>query len=779
MNGEMIESEASMNPSDDPNAGPPSRTAVGATRPSTLPLALQKLRESVATNANALFTRSLDAIDDALFNFSEKSESMVERSAYMDSMRSLRLGRNAIEQTFREQLDTRFREFLRHGGRMVKVEETTLDANSLALVEEGDLEEDLATSGMAAKGLLRHNSALFALQQRLAVLLGTGHVDIEAIPFGPKAVCESLRAVVGRIEADITVRLVALKIFDRHLVMDLDQVYDDANRLLAQAGVLPNIRYQPPPRAPREGDSASSRVADAVAAATGSADGGSTEDTNAPAEPLSAEASELLSALASLLDRRRGSMRGERPVEAGPVVQKNELIHALSQLQSRRSAELDPEFATLSPMQQVERVKQDLIDQLRRSGFERAEHRVETADEDAIDLVGMLFQFVVQDRSLPAEIQAVLSRLQIPYVRVAIKDRHLFAQRTHPARVLLDSLAGASVGWSREADRDGRLLGALTETVERVVTEYADDPRLFETLDAHFRSTLERQRKLSEVAEQRAADVALGREKLALARRTANALVNTKLETFELPPLAREVIVNPWTNYLVLTHLRHGAESNEWRSATSFVDAVIWASKPKTTEQDFARLATLVPQMQSLLRHGLGMVGFGDQDTQRLSQGFVALFDSLHQREVALDQAETIAAAERSLENLPTAPVVDADPGGETEAASALAEDDEYLQRVRDLKVGTWIEFAAEGTTPERAKVSWISPFSARLLFVNRKGLKVAERSVYTLAGELRSGSAQVLEVAPIFERALNSIMSRLKYEHLLAGGGPQGPTPT
>ena len=116
-------------------------------------------------------------------------------------------------------------------------------------------------------------------------------------------------------------------------------------------------------------------------------------------------------------------------------------------------------------------MKQDLIEQLRRSGIESAEHRVETSDEDAIDLVGMLFQFVVQDRNLPAEIQAVLSRLQIPYVRVAIKDRHLFAQRTHPARKLLDTLAVSSVAWSREADRDGRYLKALTQVVGYLIME--------------------------------------------------------------------------------------------------------------------------------------------------------------------------------------------------------------------------------------------------------------------------------------------------------------------
>ena len=739
---------------------------------------LQQVRETGLASSLALFKRALEAADDALFGFSEKSESAAERGQYMDAMRSMRLGRPAIEQTFRDQLANRFQQFIRDRGQAKAAGAESIESDALSLVEENDLEEDLAVNGMTARGVVRHHSPLYALHQRLAAVVGAKEIDVEANPIGPPAICQALREVVRHIEADITVKLVIFKIFDRHVVIDLDQVYEDTNKVLADAGVLPHIKFTRPPRpageapAAKSGAEAASEGGEQAESAAGTpreGGGGAVAGTIADA----AGADEVVAALASLLASRRQSAPDHAlRMAAGPAVSNQVVIEALSRLQQQGLASPAGNETALSLVERVERVKQELIEQLRKSGIEKAEHRVASADEDAIDLVSMLFQFVVQDRNLPAEIQVVLSRLQIPYVRVAVKDKHLFAQRDNPARQLLDAMATASVGWSKDGDRDGRFLRMLEQTVQRVIAEYADDLGLFRELEHEFSAFLEKQKKQSEVAEQRANDAALGREKLTAARRAASEIVNTRVGRRELPPLAREVIINPWSSFLVLTHLRQGPESAEWKSAVNFVDAVVWASLPKTQEKDFARLRTLLPQMQAFLRHGLGMVGFGEQDAQRLVAGFGALFESMHQREVVLDHAETIAAAERSLETAAQSPAAGSATAVEPETVeAALPDDDEFLQRVRNLKVGTWVEFADGTANPERAKISWISPFSARLLFVNRKGLKVAERSVYILANEMRSGVAQILEVAPVFERALNSIMNRLKYEHLLAGG--------
>ena len=94
----------------------------------------------------------------------------------------------------------------------------------------------------------------------------------------------------------------------------------------------------------------------------------------------------------------------------------------------------------------------------------------------------------------------------------------------------------------------------------------------------------------------------------------------------------------------------------------------------------------------------------------------------------------------------------------------SYAEDDEFLKAAREVKVGTWLEFADEHGNRERAKLSWISPISAKYLFVNRRGLKVCDKTVFALAAELRRGSTIVLEEVPLFDRALDAIVARLRH---------------
>jgi hypothetical protein len=89
--------------------------------------------------------------------------------------------------------------------------------------------------------------------------------------------------------------------------------------------------------------------------------------------------------------------------------------------------------------------------------------------------------------------------------------------------------------------------------------------------------------------------------------------------------------------------------------------------------------------------------------------------------------------------------------------------DADTLQAVRDLKVGSWVEFVDDTGTRERAKLSWISPISGKYLFVNRRGLKVADRTAVQLASELLSGRAMILEEVPLFDRALDAIVDRLR----------------
>jgi len=91
-----------------------------------------------------------------------------------------------------------------------------------------------------------------------------------------------------------------------------------------------------------------------------------------------------------------------------------------------------------------------------------------------------------------------------------------------------------------------------------------------------------------------------------------------------------------------------------------------------------------------------------------------------------------------------------------------LEEEDEYTQAIRNLEVGSWVEFyhVDGATTP--ARLTWLSPVTGRYLFTDRKGMKVVDATVHGLAVEMRRGNVAVIEGVPLFDRIIGTIAENL-----------------
>jgi hypothetical protein len=464
------------------------------------------------------------------------------------------------------------------------------------------------------------------------------------------------------------------------------------------------------------------------------------------------------------------------PVGA-PSVPITELLSALTLLQTsspvaQTTAPTGPDAA-----QFVQQVKRELLDQAGKfHGGDRV--GMATPDEDTIDLVGMLFEYILRDRNLPAQMQAVLGRLQIPYLKVALLDKHLFAQKAHPARQLLDVMAQASMGWSEESDRDHRLYDKVNETVEKILKEFDEDLTVFDTARADFEAFLDSNKKRAELAEQRAAEATRGREKLHAARRTAAREILKRVEGKQLPDIVHNVLTRPWANFLVLTLLRQGEDSNEWRQALRFADEFAWSAEPKHSEIEKTRLRGILPVLEKSLRHGLATVAYHENDVKQLMQELNAFYRGVL---ATADHAPVIAAADVAAAPLEvigkaaaTAAALDSPVEEEIQLRaedahapqSLIGDQEECLKQAKDMKVGMWIEFTDANGAKERAKLSWISPISSKYLFVNRKGLKVSDMTAPQLAAQIKEGKAAVLEEVPLFDRALDAIVERLKQAH-------------
>ena len=720
-------------------------------------------------------------VDDALFDLAEKAENNATQTHYFDGMREVRKRRPAIERNFLATVN------IEMGGMTSRAapSPTAMPAMAeLSLVADTDLEESLAITSMGSKHESRLARDLFAINQRLSVICGGRKIEDASNPIAPAALSQAFRQALRELTADTRVKLLIYKLFDRYVLSTLEELYAEANELLARAGVLPQLRVA----APRGGNAAprGTAAADPAAAATA----GAMADAADPA------ASELLQTLHGLFAARRG---GAAPATAragdmgGPPPSANELLGALSVLQTQLAAgHVQPAPSMIDgtgnfDRDAVSQLKEQLLGQLGALRGTRPSH-VAGIDEDTIDLVGMLFEFILDDHTLPPEMQALLARLQIPYLKAAILDRKLFAHRQHPARRLLDALAEQAKGWSLDSDRDGRLHEKIKGIVDQLLHEFDDNLDIFERLLADLQQFNESSRRRSELAEQRVAESTRGREKLEQARRRAAREIVDRIGGRQLPPLAHEVLARAWANHLVLLQLRQGEESTEFRDALRFVDDFIASTRPPANDAARQYLRQLLPGIERALREGLANVAFQQPDIERL---LAQLHDWYEQQlgeprhaapavpaaanatatpaSISVAEAAAIAAIPESIQPI-IEPAAEPEPELPGESVPVDTNSPEWRQ-VEALQPGVWLEFQLPDEPMVRAKLSWISPMSGRYLFVNRRGLKVADYSPQELAVLLASGHAQVLATNALFDRAMSAIVSRLRQPESPAAG--------
>jgi len=216
---------------------------------------------------------------------------------------------------------------------------------------------------------------------------------------------------------------------------------------------------------------------------------------------------------------------------------------------------------------------------------------------------------------------------------------------------------------------------------------------------------------------------------------------------------------------LVLTVLRQGEDSNEFRESLRFVNEFIASTRPVRDTEDRRALRQMLPGIERALRRGLANVAFQENDIERLLAQLHTYYR--HQLGEAVPEADVRAIEEPTTLPIPESiqPVVgpDAldDAHANAEPEEPFEEGPELLQ-VRELKPGSWLEFTTGEDSVERAKLSWISPMSGRYLFVNRRGLKVGDYSPYELATAMAAGMARILDSTALFDRALDAIVGRL-----------------
>ena len=729
--------------------------------PSRVRSVLEGVLERAANQFEHAVSRTLDELEQELFKLAERARSNEQQHARFEALREIKRGRADVAPRFLLYVESALAQVVTESTRVRKKAAAPLPAAAqtpLELVDSAVLEEDLAQQEVASKSEIRHSQALYALGHRFGVLAGSPAWEAETLPIGPAGFVRALRHATHCLDLGVEYRVLTYRLFDRVAMMPLGEFYEIVNGYLAKQRILAHLQS---PSVRREGGAAGSD-------ASAQPEANEPEPTPAAAaEAARAQAdanerdSELFSTLRMLLSGRRAMHGAPSPIEDGYLASRNDLQSVLGTLQ--RST--DGMQSRGGKPRDAAGLRHDLLMQLRQTSPQGRPPVLAEEDSDTVDLVGMLFDYINRSVNSESSAQSLLSRLQVPVLRVALSDKTFFTQREHPARMLLNTIAETGARWMGDEDSDPSLTEKMQVVVDRVSSEYNGDLGLFRSLLTDLGQHMQLLSRRAEVAERRHVDAAKGREKLDIARDTARTAIARLIKRNNPTPLVRALLEQAWTDALALTILRQGEDSSAFHRRLAVADQLLRREAKAASPAD----STLRQELDV----GLSQVGLhGDDVKAVLGRLFPPSGKAANDEEAAAAVPEIssteIALKLKSRARLGGEPAnaPDARPVAPKPTVPLTPEEAQMLERIRGLPFGTWFEFTTnqQGATVKR-KLAWFSTLTGRCLFVNQRGARTDEKTLDQLARDMARDQVRVWSENKdsLIDRAWKAIMGTLK----------------
>ena len=720
---------------------------------------------------------------DRLEDYAERAASNIEQNSLFEYKRLLEASQSELEEQLLERLSKGFIKFQQKRLNTLTGEER-FSGDMLSLVEHSDLEETIAITSITHRADDSCAASLWALQQRLGLLNDGEQPEDRSNPVSPVQFCEALRRALRDLSLDTKSKIIGYKTFDKEVIGHLPDLYQDLNSYFTDQEILPNLSY--------------AAMVDESSGARDQTQGAQNEQgtdepvpTDSQGVPQRRVTDRLLSGMASQSGEKyqtglfnairllQGHLAQQQfaagqipmsgatqppvgstphPPELAKPYSNQQLVGVLQSLQQQTLAQTQAVaaqphggFANLQP-QSIQAVSQQVLAQL---AAESEEGEVDSKDMDTIDLVGLLFEYMLSDDHLPDSIKALLSYLHTPFLKMAFIDKDFFEQADHPARVILNSLAEAGSRWvGNDGTSQYDMYNKIKTTVFKLLAEFQNDVRVFAELLLDFNAYTHNLARRQDLMERRALEKVQGEEKLKEAKRRVNDEVRQRTDNRSLPSAVLLLLLQPWADHLSFVLLRYGDQSETWRKGIQVMDDLLWTLEPKTLEADKTRQLDVQEQVVQILKTGLEAIGYDQAKGKKLLSA-VASLQAMSLRSRAPEPAP--APMRTKLESLAAQKA-----GQDVEGRKEPITDEErkIVDNLKMIEFGTWFEYK-DG---KRVKVAWYNKRTLHYMLVDQKGRKVAMNSGLQLARDMIAGKARVIagSTKPFFERALENIYQQL-----------------
>ncbi|BFM10264.1 hypothetical protein R50072_04170 [Simiduia litorea] len=780
---------------------------------------LKACQKIVVEASKTQLVEFMKQFSEALNGLVSEAKTDQERSKANELLREFNEKQEVLERYFCGYLGEGFIKF-KNKTLSTETGEEKYNGDMLSLVENADLEETIAIASITRRADAQVSEAMWALNQRFAMLNGGDKVEDKGNPISPVQFCESLRKALRKLELNTKAKILAYKQFDLHFIPGLVDLMGEVNSYFIESGVLPNLRYTPGASshagggsvgagaAPVDYEESFEGVADEAVMQSAVPDmagqpmspnmgripGFTSPVSHGPAQapdpslPTQQYQAGLVGAIRGLQNQlgapQQAAGYAQQPMQGAPVqgapiqgasspmqgqpiqgaavrqavvYSNHQLVSALQNLQTQATAVtrqfMHADDGAVAPMQpaMIAQVERDLTQKLREQSEDGT---VDGKDMHTIDLVGMLFEYMLSDDNLPDSVKALLSYLHTPFLKLAFIDKDFFEETEHPARLLLNNMAEAGTQWvSNDGSSQYEIYPKIKAIVSRVLEEFKNDVRLFAELLLEFSSYTKKIARRQELMERRATEKVQGEEKLREVKIRVNQEIRARTDGLELPSAVLLLLLQPWSDYLAFVLLRYGDESESWTRALTAVDDILWSILPKEASAERARQMDLHDSLLDVIETGFETIGYDQAKGKKLIEALVSL------QKMALQSKRVEVAPAPMRDKLET---MAAEKAGHTDFGKdkATPEEERMVENLKMIEFGTWFEL--EGG--KRLKVAWYNSKTLHYMLVDQMGKKVAMKSGLELAREMLSGAAKVIagSTKPFFERALENIFHSL-----------------
>ncbi len=592
-----------------------------------LPAAMHNLRDKARQQLQNLLRDLFDKVDDAMFELADKADNNQDQNLYFDSMREVRIRRRGMEAAFFRQIDIGFAQLLDANAYKEEViEDKPVSADDLSLVKNDELEEMVATDGMINKANELFAEAIQHLTLRIDHLVPI-KVYQKNNPLGADVICRAFVQATATLTIDVKAKLVLFKLFDNLVMSQLGKLFDALNRSLIDANILPSLR--PAAKVKKN------PVQQGQYVAAGHANSGV-----APA--YDEQTNQVLQNLRSLLGHHNSA--GLSQTQASEIATPD-LLKLLSQAQHKHDSTFSLEKHASVSLRQM-------LQELLSSETEKAA-AINQVDDDVINLVSMMFEFILDDRNLASSMKALIGRLQIPMVKVAIADKSFFSKGGHPARRLLNEMAMACLGWQETTEENlhkDNLYNKMQDMVSLILNDFETDIGIFNNLLLDFRAFQEKEKRRAQILEQRTIDAEDGKAKSERARAEVDAALRSIIGDKLLPQTVTRLLRDAWANVMFISCLKQGTDSEDWLEKNTTAQQLVWSVTSMMDKDNRQKLLKMVPELLQKLRTGLEGISFSPLETTQL-------FKQLEVVHLGRLRSDAVVTADRPTEKIARAEV--------------------------------------------------------------------------------------------------------------------------